>query len=73
MRLSGFLAVLVAFWPVMVWDFMLVAGVVHRDWWSAVPSMGVAAAFAIAGFATLFAVLIGLMTGFLRAMSGNSN
>jgi hypothetical protein len=72
-RLLAFLAVLVAFWPVTAWDFMLVAGIVHRDWWPAVPSMGVAAAFTIAGFTTLFCVLIGLLAGLLRAMSGDAN
>ena len=73
MKALVWLGLLVAFWPVTAWDFMLIAGIVHRDWWPLVPPMGVAAAFTIAGFTTLFALLIGLMVGVMSAMSGNSN
>lgn len=72
-KLFVWLGLLVAFWPVTAWDFMLIAGIVHRDWWPLVPSMGVAAAFTIAGFTTLFCLLIGLMAGLLSAMSSDSN
>ena len=64
------LTVFVAIWPVSAWDFMLVAGVIHKDWWPLVPPMGVGAAFTISGLTTLFAFLIGVMVGFLRGLSG---
>ena len=73
MRFLITLVLIVAFWPVAAWDFMIVAGVVHKDWWPLVPPMGVAAAFAIGGFTTLFGILIGVITTVIRAVSGASD
>jgi hypothetical protein len=67
------LVLIAAFWPVAAWDLMIVAGVVHRDWWPSVPPMGVGAAFAIGGFTTLFGLLIGVITAVIRAVSGASD
>ena len=72
MRLVVVLVLIAAFWPVSAWDFMLVAGVVHRDWWHLVPPMGVGAAFALGGLTTLFAILCGIITFILRALAEDS-
>lgn len=67
MKFVLWLAAIVAVWLLASWDFMLVVGVMHIDWWSFIPPVGIRAALTISGLGTLFGLLIGIMVGFGRA------